>query len=415
VSGQGRFGIAAESAFVSASLLALLLVSACGAAYPPPAPVDHGAFRERAVVETTGPVTVAAAIPDEDESLAIFGINLGSKDIQPIWLEIANGSERPFVFLPTGLDTEYFAPNETSFLFADQFDSESQETLSIFLEEVSLTSRDPIEPGETARGFVFVNRVDSTAVVDVVLVGPRWSETIALFVPVPGAGGVAERADTFRRLADTVSGRDIEEETALRRALERLPCRTDMSNGDGLGPPLNVVFVGDLETVMPAFGRRLYRLSDAEPLRLFGREQDLAGRKSSRWTPARPHFLRLWMTGLRYRNQPIMVGQIAMPRGGRFARDQEGEAALDPRTDVARDALVQDLVYSQALARIGYIKAKGERTAGVMEGCAATSDFQTDGLRAVMIFQHEPVSLAEIDFLDWERLADHRAEAITPP
>jgi len=411
MSSRGRFGVPAESAFAAASLLALMLVSACGAAYPPPAPVDHGSFRERAVVETTGQVTVAAAIPDEEEALAIFGVDLGSKDIQPIWLEIANETERPFVFLPTGLDTEYFAPNETSFLFADQFDSESQETLSAFLEDVSLTSRDPIEPGETARGFVFVNRIDRTAVVDVVLVGPRWSETIALFVPVPGAGGVAERADAFRRLADTASDRDIEEETALRRALERLPCRTDMSNGDGLGPPLNVVFVGDLETVMPAFGRRLYRLSDAEPLRLFGREHDLAGRKTSRWTPARPHVLTLWMTALSYRGQPVMVGTVAMPRGGRFATGAEGEFDLDPRTDTARDALVQDLVYSQSLARIGYVKATGEAAAG----CVAASDFETDGLRAVMIFQHEPVSLAEIGFLDWERLADHRAEAITLP
>jgi hypothetical protein len=373
-----------------------MLVSACGAAYPPPAPVDHGSFRDRAVVETTGKVTVAAAIPDRDESLAIFGIDLGAKDIQPIWLEIANGSKRPFVFLPTGLDTEYFAPNETSFLFADQFASDSQATLSVFLEEVSLTSRDPIVPGETARGFVFVNRVDRTAVVDVVLVGPRWSETIALFVPVPGAGGVAERAEALRRLADTAPGRDIGDETALRRALERFPCRTDTSNGDGLGPPLNVLFVGDLETVMPALGRRLYRLSDAEPLRLFGREQDLAGRKSSRWTPARPHVLRLWMTGLRYRDQPIMVGQIAMPRGGRFATGGESDLALDPRTDVARDALVQDLAYSQSLARIGYVQAKSEASAGAVAGCRAASDYETDGLRAVMLFQHEPVSLAEI-------------------
>jgi len=34
--------------------------------------------------------------------------------------------------------------------------------------------------------------------------------------------------------------------------------------------------------------------------------------------------------------------------------------------------------------------------------------YMTDGLRVVMVFAQRPASLTDIDFFDWERLADQR-------
>jgi hypothetical protein len=382
-----------------------MLLAACGGRYEPIENIDHASFRARAAVETDERVTVAAAIPDEAEALAIFGVDLDSKGIQPIWLEIENGSERPFVFLPSGLDAEYFAPNETSFLFASQFDRESRRTLGAFLEEASLTNRAPIAPGETARGFVFVNKSEPTAIVDVVLVGSNWSKTIPLFLPVPGAGGIIERDDILERFASTGIEQAFDDREALRRALERLPCHTNIVDGDSLGPPVNLVIVGELDVVAPAFGRRLYRLTEVEPLRLFGRNQDLASVKTSRWTAARPHLLRLWITDLSHRGLPVMVGQVSMPRGGRFAATGEPRHSAEARTDDARDGLLQDMFYSQSLAKVAFVKARGPEP---LSGCATASGFETDGLRAVLFFHDTESSLAEIVFLDWERLRDHR-------
>ena len=40
------------------------------------------------------------------------------------------------------------------------------------------------------------------------------------------------------------------------------------------------------------------------------------------------------------------------------------------------------------------------------------SSYHTDGLRAVMVFANEAVSLAEVDFFDWERLVDDQGQKL---
>jgi hypothetical protein len=93
-----------------------------------------------------------------------------------------------------------------------------------------------------------------------------------------------------------------------------------------------------------------------------------------------------------------------MPRGGRFAASNgpspTSPSGVDPDVDEARNGLVQDLIYSQSLAKIGFVKAFRNRAMPV------DSSYRTDGLRAVLLFTDEPVSLQEIDFFDWERLVD---------
>jgi len=36
------------------------------------------------------------------------------------------------------------------------------------------------------------------------------------------------------------------------------------------------------------------------------------------------------------------------------------------------------------------------------------STYHTDGLRVVVIYAEDPLSLTEIEFIGWERLLDHR-------
>jgi hypothetical protein len=104
------------------------------------------------------------------------------------------------------------------------------------------------------------------------------------------------------------------------------------------------------------------------------------------------------------------VGQTSSRLGGRFVENVPVEVTvpLNPRVDESRDDLTQDLAYSQALTKIGFIKGSGRPQSTATEEGAKEVHYTTDGLRVVLVFGDRPASLESIDFFDWERLADYR-------
>jgi hypothetical protein len=381
---------------IAAGALALLLLTgACASTFPTPAPVDDAPLRARAVTKIDDGIRVSAAALSLEESRSIFGLDLDRRGIQPLWLAIENGSERSIYFLPTGLDPEYFAPLEVAFLFGGAFDREGNAALAEHLEALSFDSRSPIAPGEVVSGFVYANRAAPSMMVMVDLIGREWSDSIGLVVPVPGTEAAQQRMTALRGLHAESHVVEIDDEPGLRSALEKLPCcAADATGARSL--PLNLVLIGKLDEWGPAFVRRNYRYSPVRPLHAFGRVQDLSGNKISRWVAPQPHTLRLWLTPLRYRGTPIWIGQVSTPLGGRFAAPEAAAERVEPDVDEARNDVVQDLLYSQVLAKIGFVK-------GAANGGSA---YRTDGLRAVLVFGGNAVSLAEIDFLGWESLLD---------
>jgi hypothetical protein len=81
---------------------------------------------------------------------------------------------------------------------------------------------------------------------------------------------------------------------------------------------------------------------------------------------------------------------------------------MNPHVDEARDALTQDLAYSQALIKMGFIRGSGSAQSTQTEVSLKDYQYTTDGLRVVLVFAERPSSLEEIDFFNWERLADYR-------
>ena len=59
------------------------------------------------------------------------------------------------------------------------------------------------------------------------------------------------------------------------------------------------------------------------------------------------------------------------------------------------------------LAKVGFVKGAGSVSAAEPRQTSNGSSYHTDGLRAVLVFGGKAVSLAEIDFFDWERPIDH--------
>ena len=81
---------------------------------------------------------------------------------------------------------------------------------------------------------------------------------------------------------------------------------------------------------------------------------------------------------------------------------------IDPDVDEARRYLVEDLLYSQALNRIGFVKGTGVSSKDEPRLNLMGDPYYTDGLRAVMFFEPRPYSLSQLEVLDWERVPSAR-------
>ena len=364
---------------------------------------DPSALRERAESIVEHDIRVSAAMPSREETIAMFGIDLSLKKIQPVWLEVVNNSDRQLHFLRTGLDPEYFSPREVAFAFQASLSDDDKQRLGQHMESLDFVN--PVKAHSTVSGFIYTNEDKETKIVSVDLLSPGWSSHVTLFVPNP------ERTlseDRLARIQAMISEREpihLEDESKLRTLLEKLPCCTADENGSQ-GAPLNVVVIGDLQATGPALLRRHFRYTPASPLYVFGRPQDIAAKKGARWVAAQPHILRIWLTNIRFQGKLVWIGQITMPLGGRFAAAaSDGSlAAIDPDVDAARIDLVQDAIYSQLLSEIGFVKGAGAVARSKPRTTPGGSTYHTDGLRAVLIFDRQPVSLTEIEVMSWEPL-----------
>ncbi len=371
-----------------------------------PAIVDPGALRERAETAVEDDIRVSAAIPSREESMAIFGIDLSEKKIQPMWLEIENNSDRLVYFLRTGLDPEYFSPREVAFAF---FESMSDDDKKRFVQHIeSLDFRDPIGPHSSVSGFIFTNEDRESKFVSVDLLSRGWSSHLTLLVPNPERLLSEDHIAKILAMIAEAKPLHVEDESQLRSLLEKLPCCAASENGVQ-GEPLNVALISDLDTTGPALVRRHFRYTPVSPLYVFGRPQDISAEKVGRWVATQPHVLRLWLTKIRFQGKLVWIGQISMPKGGRFAGATSDESlpVIDPDVDEARNDLVQDAIYSQLVTEIGFVKGVGSVARSSPRTTPGGSTYHTDGLRAVLIFDSQPVSLTEIEFMGWERLTDH--------
>jgi hypothetical protein len=84
---------------------------------------------------------------------------------------------------------------------------------------------------------------------------------------------------------------------------------------------------------------------------------------------------------------------------------------IDPDVDEARDYLLQDLAYSQRLARFGSVTGVGATAPGEQRENLTGDTYFTDGRRLVMEITDHPVSLTGIQVIDWENAAPQWRES----
>ena len=134
-------------------------------------------------------------------------------------------------------------------------------------------------------------------------------------------------------------------------------------------------------------------------LYVFDRPQDVALQRARSSIHERNH-LRVWLTPLRFEGVPVWIGQISRDIGVRFTWRTITTHKIDPDVDETREFLVEDLAYSEALARIAYVGGVGPAPYDRPRGNLTGDPYFTDGQRVVMWISGEPTSIAEIEVLD---------------
>jgi hypothetical protein len=289
-----------------------------------PRPVDEVGFLERAQTQTEGGIRVTAAVPSARETRALFDENLYRQRVQPIWLEIENGKDRPAAFLPVGLDPEYYSPIEAANLdlVGDFSRSDPRRNRHFFGQGMDMW----IGPGETRKGFVFTPLDEGTKAFNVDVVSGEEGASFTFFVPVPGLKIDHYEVD-WENLYPPNEVVDLEEADLI-EAIARQPCCATDKKGKGSADPLNLIVIGSPDDVYYAFIRAgwdetetitrsssvktvlsfitggEYRYSPVSSLFVFGRKQDVAFQKARETIHERNH-LRLWMTRGRFQGKPL--------------------------------------------------------------------------------------------------------------
>jgi hypothetical protein len=404
----------------------MLVIQGCAGFAPQP--IEQLAFIDRAQQRVDNGLTVTVALPAIAEAKAAYGVDLASKEIQPLWVEIKNENAAPFWFLTSGLDPEYFSASEAAFAFHTSSDETNRRIEEHFLK---LQFNNPIQPGATVSGFVLVNMDEGFKAVDIDLLSNNEVKSFTFIFKDPDFRADHKLVD-FNSLYSSEELIHIENEDEFRRALEELPCCTTNPKGTENGDPLNLVLVGGDRDLLPALIRRnwhatemmwskaigrtvtsfvkgtRYRYSPISPLYVYGRRQDIAFQKARSSINERNH-MRFWLSPLRYRGEKIWVGQISRDIGVKLTTKSPTITThiIDPDVDEARRYFIEDLAYSQALAAIGFVKGVGAVGKNAPRMNLVGDPFYTDGLRAVLFFEERPFKLSDIDFLDWERLSSY--------
>jgi hypothetical protein len=386
-----------------------LFMDAC-ATFKKPATIEETPIQERVVTKESNGIQASAAVVGDEEARQIFGIDLSRRKIQAVWIAIENNADQPLLFLPTAIDPEYYAPLEVAFAYHKAFSSNANAALDEHLLRLNFPIRNLILPGSRSSGYIFTSRSEQVKAIDVDLVGDDFSQNFTFFAPNPNSTKGEAIVKSMETRFTAAELQNVGSEADLREVLEQLPCCVSNESGGPSAEPLNVVIIGHLDDWTTAFVRRGYHYHALNPRYVFGRDQDISGKKLSRYTKAQEHTIRIWQTPIRYHGKPVWSAQTSTRLGGRFAEKAPSEVTLplDPYVDEARNDIAQDLAYSQALIKIGYVKGAGRPQPKTTDVSSKGILYKTDGLRVVLVFGDRPASLGSIDFFDWERLADYR-------
>ena len=426
-------------------LILALFICFSGCSVYRPGSLEDFQILERVQTKEDSGVLVSLVVLSAKESEQVFGVPLALKGIQPVWLKIENKSERHQLFLQHFVDSDYYSPQEAAymsrlkvkratgtnrvlFFLPDLIFKPFQHIQAKFITGKILEDfhergvhNTLIEPGEVVSGFIFTPFDEGTKKVNVVLYQRDKRTTFPFTVNVPGL-----RQDFLKK---DFENKFTEEEfvsldvKGLHDWAESLPRATTNKKGTREGDPLNLIVVGELDTVLSVFAiakwdeteslafksawkmKRAYikgdsyRYSPISSLFYDGRRHDIALQKTRGGIHERLH-LRLWLTPIRFQEKPVWFGQVSRDIGIRFTLRTWylSTHKIDPNIDDSREYVFGDLIHTERVDHFGYVKG-AERAEKESPRKNLTGDpYFTDGFRLVIELSDTPIQ--KEDFLE---------------
>ena len=390
---------------------------------------DRRTFLDRALTRRQAEVEATVAVPSDRESQEIFGVRLARNRLQAVWLEVVNGGDEPLWLDRIELDPDYYTPLEVANLARFRMATRlvafgvlgwlflpllplvpikllSARAANRRMNEIFRAAGLPtgmIEPGKKVSGFIFTRLDEGMKRIDVRLLGRTKSFDFHFEVEIPGLVLQHPVED-----ADAAARAEHLDETALNAWIERQPRCTTNPTGTVEGDPLNLVIVGDRASIQECLGtwdetesitlrtswktakafllESQYRYSPVSPLYLGGRQQDFALQRARESLNQRLH-LRLWTTNVRFDGQPVWIGQVSRDIGVRFTAKTWNLTThqIDPNVDESRDYVLDDLLASGRVSRIGFARGVEAASADSPRHNLTGDPYFTDGLRAFAV------------------------------
>jgi hypothetical protein len=392
----------------------LVLPGLAGCSRFEPRPLDEPILLRRAQSRIDGGVNVTVAPLSAEEARVVLGFDVERSGIQPLWVKVVNREPVRWFLPPITIDSEYFSPLEVAWQGHRPLAAATNRRIDAHLTRLGLPGF--VEPLGVTSGLVFTNLDEGIKYTNLELVGSGPQAPVRRFsflTEVPGHATDFQKVN-WNGLYPSAKVRDLDER-AFRHWLEQdVPCCA--LGGDRRTPadPLNVVIVGSRDTVFPALAQRgwhvtqtlsvtslwrtvrsallggRYRYAPVSPLYLFGRRQDMALQKGRTDVNQRNH-MRLWLAPVTLEGRPVWVGQISRDIGVRLTTRTITTHKIDPSVDETRWYLLQDLFFSEGLARFGFVGGVGVSRSEQPRTNYTGDPYVTDGRRAVFWMVPQPI------------------------
>jgi hypothetical protein len=351
-------------------------------------------------------------------------------------MEIENKEDTELYVMLLSLDADYFSPSEVAWKFRSFEEKEKNDRKNAVktknldeLIEMFMQKHIPVvvPPGKTVSGYVYTNLDPDTKVFTIDLFGEKESRSFDFVQLVPGFQADYMTVD-FNKLYMPNEVRHLDLK-GLRDYLESLPCCVLGGDKKTAGDPLNLVLIGEGADVLATlvhqgwnltetmsgdtmwrtvasslFGSK-YTTSPVSPLYLFDRPQDIALQKARETVDERNH-LRLWRAPVTYKGKKVFVGQISRDIGVKFSSKTFVTHKIDPVVDEARLYISLDMIASQDIKALGYVKGVGISDRKKTQYNYTEDPYYTDGKRVVLIFSDESVPIEDIEYLPWEQVSE---------
>lgn len=257
-----------------------------------------------------------------------------------------------------------------------------------------------IEPGETQSGFVLTHAEHGAKGFNVDLIGSDDLASFTFLLRVPGftPDYANVNFDTIYAATDVVSYAQDD----LLAAIRSLPCCGSSESSDMAAGVSNVVLVSSGDDVLSALLRSNWietavdEAAGSGSVQMFGRKQDAIFRYQSIGNDS-VYELRLWLAPVTTGDKLVWVGQVRH----HFTLGTS-KWRPDPDVDIARNFALQKFFYGQALEQMAWVA--GDHVIP-FESYARDPDSEsyfTDGYSVVLWLSADPVSMLDVETLDWD-------------